>query len=252
MADPDKNSAKKSNKTIPKEPVEEEYELLPHKEIVELKEELRKLKSLPPEAGHHTEASYETLTKKMDRLIEIFEEAEKSVEVEEGAVTFKERMAPFKDKMDKILEQNSEIAEGIVALADIMNEIKDKLEVGVIYKAKEAERKEEENKPEPPRQMSMPSMGPKPPGSMAGQERPAVPMGMPPPTPGKMPGPIPQSMMGNQGMPQQGGPSKENMPMPPPQGLNLSPPPLPRQGAPMPSPGPMPPPPKKKGLFSKK
>jgi hypothetical protein len=225
MADTNKKTAKKpsSGKPVPKEPIEEEYELLPHKEIVELKDELRRLKSLPPEAGKHAEVSYDILTKKMDRLIEIFEEAEKSVEVEEGAVTFKERMAPFMDKMNKILEQNSEIAEGIVALADIMNEIKDKLEVGVIYKAKEAEKAhpEPEHKPAPP----------------------LMPSGMPPPRPA---GPMPPPRMG--------------MPPPPgaPKPTGMAPPPLPRPGAPLPrpgaapAPGPMPPPPKKKGLFGKK
>ena len=228
MADPNKKSAKSASaKSIPKEPVEEEYELLPHKEIIELKDELRKLKSLPPEAGKHTEASYDILTKKMNRLIEIFEEAEKSVEVEEGAVTFKERMAPFTDKMSKVLEQNSEIAEGIVALADIMNEIKDKLEVGVIYKAKEAQK-----------------VGSRPmhrPAPLPIHEGPR-PMGpMPPPTPGKMP-------LGAM-------PPMPRTPKPP----GMAPPPLPRPGAPLPrpgaapAPGPMPlPPAKKKGLFGKK
>lgn len=219
-------------KPISKEPIEEEYELMPHKEIVELREELRELKSLPSGAGSHAESSYEELTKKMDRLIEIFEEAEKSVKVEEGAMSFKEKMAPFAEKVNKVLEQNSEIAEGIVALADLMSEIKDKLEVGVIYKAKEAEK------------ISIPKPKPAMP----------EPAGMPPPS-----GPAP-------GMP----PLPRSGPMPAP-GAG-APPPLPRPGAPMPpppgmapTPGPMPPPPpppggmpplpavpkKKKGLFGR-
>lgn len=234
MADTDKKTAKKSSsdKSVPEEPIEEEYELLPHKEIVELKDELRKLKSLPPEAGKHAEVSYDILTKKMNRLIEIFEEAEKSVEVEEGAVTFKERMAPFTEKMNKILEQNSEIAEGIVALADIMNEIKDKLEIGVIYKAKDVEKVHTEpvHRPAPP---PMPA-GPMPPGHAGPMLPPKIGGPMPPPTPGKMP----------TGMP----PLRPGAPKP----VGMAPPPLPRPGAPLPSPGPMPPPPKKKGIFGKK
>ncbi|MBN2112477.1 hypothetical protein JW707_05260 [Candidatus Woesearchaeota archaeon] len=235
MADPDKKSPRKpaSAKTAPEEAMEEEYELLPHKEIVELKDELRRLKSLPPEAGKHAEVSYDVLTRKMDRLIEIFEEAEKSVEVEEGAMTFKERMAPFMDKMNKVLEQNSEIAEGIVALADIMNEIKDKLEVGVIYRAKEAEKSREAEKPRPefPKPLDFGSPMPPP--------RPSSPMpfqGMPPPgmPPFRTGGPLP---------PLPGAPKQEGM----------APPPLPRMGAPLPRPGPMPPPPQqKKGMFGKK
>ncbi len=231
MVDPVKKSLKKP---ISKESAEEEYELLPHKDIVELREELRKLKSLPSEAGRHAEVSYEDLTKKMDRLIEIFEEAEKTIKIEEGAATFKEKMTPIVDKMNEILRQNSEIAEGIVALADIMNEMKEKLEVGVIYKAKEAERIKTEPIPAP-------RFGPAAPP--AGPPRPPVP-GAPPPPPGMLP---------------------PRLPMPPP-GAPGPVPPLPRFGAPMPPPpgaapmpGPMPPPPggmppppkKKKGLFGR-
>ncbi len=222
MVDPVKKTTKKpvsSKKHEIRAEAEEEYELLPHKDIVELREELRKLKSLPPEAGRHAEASFEELTKKMDRLTEVFEEAEKTIKIEEGAATFKEKMTPIVEKMNTILKQNSEIAEGIVALADIMNEIKDKLEVGVIYKAKEVDKIRTE-----------PIFGPAhtmPPGPGA----PMPPSGMPPP----MPRPFPTAA--------------------PPGGL--PPPPLPRPGAPIPPPGPapgpmpLPPtaPPRKKGLL---
>ena len=125
MADPVKKTTKTATKPVSKEPIEEEYELLPHKEIIELREELRKVRSLPSGAGKH-----------------------------------------------------AEIAEGIVALADIMNEIKDKLEVGVIYKAKEAE-VHTRPIPTPPRAAPMPPMGaPRPQGPM-------------PPPGAPMPGPMP-------------------------------------------------------------
>lgn len=249
MAKVVKKSAKPVSKPV-SQSAEEEYELLPHKEIVELREELRKMKSLPSEAGKHTEASYDELTKKMDRLIEIFEEAEKSIKVEEGAVTFKEKMAPMVEKMNKILQQNSEIAEGIVALADLMGEIKDKLEVGVIYKEKDLEKAHHMpmHKPMPPMHhmppppkpmMPQPGMGPR--GPM-----PPVPGMKPPMPPPRRPGQMP--------------PTPPPMGAPRPPGAGMPPPPLPRAGAPMPpppggppKPGPMPPPPpKKKGLFGRK
>ena len=121
MAVPIKKTPAKQVSTE-KAPIEDEYELLPHKDIVELREELRKLKSLPPEAGSHAESSYEELSQRMDNLIEIFDNAEKSLKVEDGAMSFKEKMAPFTEKLDKVLEQNSEIAEGIVALSDMVKE----------------------------------------------------------------------------------------------------------------------------------
>jgi hypothetical protein len=245
MVDPVKKTAKSSDpKDKPKghiseSPIEEDYELLPHKDIVELREELRKLKSMPPEAGKHAEASYEELTERMDSLLEIFKEAEKTIGIEEGAATFKEKMAPILEKMTKILEQNSEIAEGIVALADIMNEIKDKLEVGVIYKAKEAEkiRTEPISPPRSPIGPGMPPPGwppvpgvppPPPPGA------PLPPRGPGATLPGGMPPPLP----------------RPGAPMPPPPGA------APRPGPMPPPPGGMPPPPgapvpKKKGLFGR-
>ena len=228
MAVPTKKTPAKSVST---EPIEDEYELMPHKEIVELREELRQMKSLPAGAGSHAESSYEELTKKMDRLIEIFEEAEKSVKVEEGAMSFKEKMAPFAEKVNKVLEQNSEIAEGIVALADLMSEIKDKLEVGVIYKEKGAER------------VSIPRPKPAMPGP-AGMPPPGPAPGMPPlPRPGPMPAP---GAGAPPPLPRLGAP------MPPPPGMAPRPGPMP---PPPPPPGGMPPlpaaPKKKKGLFGR-
>ena len=161
---------------------EEEYELMPHKEISELRDELRRVKSMPPEAGKRGEMSYQELIKRMDRLIEIFTEAEHQLKIEEGAVSFKEKMAPLVTKMDKVLEQNSEIAEGVVALADILNEIKDKIEVGVVYKP-ERESSPEGMRPMPAQQM--PPMGMPPMAEMSGE---FPPMG-PPPMPGMMPPP---------------------------------------------------------------
>ena len=54
---------------------EEDYELLPHKELASLRDQLRKLKSLPPESGRRAEATLGELTNRIDRLIEIFTEA---------------------------------------------------------------------------------------------------------------------------------------------------------------------------------
>lgn len=203
----------------------EEYELMPHEELASLRDQLRKLKSLPAEAGGHAQASFEELSRKMDRLIEIFTEAEHELKIEEGAVSFKEKMAPLVSKMDKVLEQNSEIAEGVVALADILTEIKDKLEVGVIYRP---EKGEQVGRPQriaaPPRQQ-MPGMMPPPPGQLP----PIMPRQgmMPPGMPGQAPGMMPPGMQGQMqpGM------------MPPP----------PRPMAPLP--GAYPQPPRKKGLF---
>lgn len=99
-----------------------DYEILPHKEIVELREELLKLKAKPSERT--LQISMVELAGKVDKLIDIFSDALEQIRVEEGGLTFQEKMKPVLTRMEKILEQNSQIAEGIVALADMVNEIK--------------------------------------------------------------------------------------------------------------------------------
>ena len=100
----------------------DDYEILPHKDIVELREELKRLRAKPTERT--LQISMVELAGKVDRLIDIFQEAMESIRVEEGGLTFQEKMKPLLTRMDKVLEQNSQIAEGIVALADMVNEVK--------------------------------------------------------------------------------------------------------------------------------
>ena len=98
-----------------------DYEILPHKDIVELREELRRLRAKPTERT--LQISMVELGGKIDKLIDVFSEALQEIRVEEGGLTFQEKMKPLLNRMEKILEQNSQIAEGIVALADMVNEV---------------------------------------------------------------------------------------------------------------------------------
>lgn len=109
-----------------------EYELVPYKEIEELKHELQRLKEFPVPTGKRMLLAVDDLAVKISRLTAIFEHAEQQIEKEEGGLTFKEKMKPLQQKMNKIVEQNSEIAKGILALADLINELKGRLEKGVV------------------------------------------------------------------------------------------------------------------------
>jgi len=161
--------------------MEGEYELIPHQEIRELKEELQKLREFPTGPGTKLQISIDELAKRTDRLNEVFEEAMHEITVEEGRLSFKDKMKPLLQKMDKVLEQNSEIASGIVALADILTELKDRLGGGIP--------KRPMGMPGPmpgPRPMPTPAAGPRP---MPGPLRPPIvpgpraPPRMPPPPP---------------------------------------------------------------------
>ncbi len=107
---------------------EEDYELMPHQEIEELKDELAKLKEFEITPTKKLRISLVELNSKIDKLLDIFEEANRQIQIEEGGMTFNEKMKPLIDKMHKILEQNSQIAEGIVTMADMVKEMKQALQ----------------------------------------------------------------------------------------------------------------------------
>lgn len=106
----------------------EEYEVLPQSEVKGLRDELKKARQFDIAPSKELHVSINELNSKLDKLIGIFDEASHDLKVEEGGLTFHEKMRPLLEKMNKILEQNAEIAEGIVAIADIVKEFKDELE----------------------------------------------------------------------------------------------------------------------------
>lgn len=101
-----------------------EYEILPHKEIKDLKDELAKLKEYEVTPTRKLQISILDLNNKLDKLITIFEEAMHGIRVEEGGLKFEEKMRPVLERMNKILEQNKDIADGMVAIADMVKEMK--------------------------------------------------------------------------------------------------------------------------------
>lgn len=153
-----------SNKNEP-----EEYELLPHKEIEELKEELHKLKEFEITPTKKLRVSLVELNQKLDKLLKIFDEARHEIRSEEIGLGFKEKMKPIIEKMDKLLEQQADIAEGMVALADIVKE-------------KKKEAVPSFNRPGLNIKQGLPESGSMPP-------RPALPGTMPPRPQAPMPGP---------------------------------------------------------------
>ena len=161
-------------------PSQEEYELVPYKEINELKEELHKLKDYPIPSSKKLQVTMDELAMKLDRMTAVLEEASHELHAEEGGLTFQEKMKPMMEKMNKILEQNSEIAKGIVAVADLVEELRGRLESGFMVKE--------------PVLPSMPSM-PSAPSAMSQSMQQPMPQSMglaPQPLPGVMPPPPPR------------------------------------------------------------
>jgi len=168
------------DKTLDVAPGEEdEYELLPHKEIEDLKEELSKLKEFEIAPSKKLQVSLLELNTKLDKLITIFEDATHEMRIEEGGLSFTEKMKPLLEKMNKILEQNSEIASGILALADMVKELKESEAPRI--EAPPSFAPEAQMPPRPPameaapRPPMMAQLGPFPPGVPPGMPLPPMP-----------------------------------------------------------------------------
>lgn len=98
------------------------YDLVPHKEIKHLKEEIEKLRS---GESSNTEMldSISTLAKSIENLNELFYSATEEMKQEEKSEELLvRRLQPMSDKLDEISEQNQKIARAIIALTDMIKE----------------------------------------------------------------------------------------------------------------------------------
>jgi len=91
---------------------DEPYDLMPHKDIVELKKQLQKLRSEKFSSNELTN-SMDALTKSMDSMLKLFKEASEELKTEEREDTVNK-------KLNEIMEQNKVIADGMVAISDMV------------------------------------------------------------------------------------------------------------------------------------
>lgn len=193
---------------------DEEYELLPHHELQELKEELRRLKEFEITPSKKMHVTMIELNHKLDKLITIFEDAMHEVRVEEGGLKFADKMRPVVSKMNKILEQNSEIASGILAVVDMLKEEKGSQRFG--EPKKELPPLPGEELPPLPGQNMQPPSAPTPPPRQTGPPRmptqPPGPKPTGPPRTGAMPPPPPPEPSPKP----TGPPPPRSQPLPPP------------------------------------
>ena len=139
----------------------EPFEIVPKKEVEDLKKDVEELKENPlgsSSSGNELISSVGRLTQSMDNMFELFKVANKEIKEEASTLEFIKKITPLFDnlnkKLDKLTEQHDRIAEGVVAVAEMVKEIKDK-KIPVI--------KHDEEKPAPTA-----TLAPAPrPGSMA-------------------------------------------------------------------------------------
>jgi hypothetical protein len=101
---------------------DEDYEIVPQKEVKKLKDEIELLKGEQKNSPVGAIAgSLERLTDTLERLFEIFNIAATDIEQQKiDEKSFEEKIEPIIRKMNELEEQNRDIAEGILALADLI------------------------------------------------------------------------------------------------------------------------------------
>ncbi|MBI1970612.1 hypothetical protein HYS47_02620 [Candidatus Woesearchaeota archaeon] len=107
---------------------DEEYELLPHKRVLQLEKEVGALKKNPLGStgdGKSLMEHMDTLSKSMNDLVKIFKTASSQMDLEERETELvSKQLGPLMEKIDLLIDQNKKIAKGIVAIADMVEDHK--------------------------------------------------------------------------------------------------------------------------------
>ena len=113
---------------------EDDYDLLPHKEIVKLRDEIKQLKKqLAGKGGLRETKSIETpsmekLSKSIDELLELFKTAGEELKAEDHHVphenlnSMDEHLEKLNRKMNTLIMHNEEIAKGILVVAEMIKD----------------------------------------------------------------------------------------------------------------------------------
>ncbi|MBI2651022.1 hypothetical protein HYX01_00975 [Candidatus Woesearchaeota archaeon] len=103
----------------------EPYDILPHRQINELKKQVEALNSKVEKVSpKELVSSMGVLAKSMDSMIKLFTQAAEELKIEE-----KEQLMPrdsINAKLDEIIEQNRIIADGMIAVSDMISDFVNK------------------------------------------------------------------------------------------------------------------------------
>ena len=164
----------------------EDYALTSMSEVRKLQKELEELKKNPlgsTASGKGFMESLDNVSGSLENMMELFREASEQMKLEEREEQIlAKKIGPILDKLDAIEDQNKKIAQGIVAVADMVEEMSSKME-----------------SPKPKLSMPEPTpIGPiSPPPSMPGEEESELSFG----GPTAPPAPAPLRSRPSQGLP---------------------------------------------------
>lgn len=106
---------------------DEEYEIMPHRTIENIKRELEELKlkaaSRDAVSAGNFKDSLDNLSESINSLLNLFKEATEEMKVEEDTEKeLKSKLVPLMGKVDEISEQNKIMAKALLAIADMVEE----------------------------------------------------------------------------------------------------------------------------------
>ena len=104
----------------------EDYDLMPHRELMNLKRQVDEIKQNPivnAPSGKDLMNSVNDLNKSVGGLLELFKSATDEMRLEDKDQDLAVRkIDPILDKLDKVIEQNKLIAEGLVSISDMIED----------------------------------------------------------------------------------------------------------------------------------
>lgn len=105
--------------------MDDDYTLVPEKEILKLKKRIDELEKNPlgeSESAQNLKDSVNSLNNTLSQMIEIFKEAQETFNSETEDDVLMQKLDPVFHRLDRLEEQNKKIATGILALADLVKE----------------------------------------------------------------------------------------------------------------------------------
>ncbi len=114
---------------VPKHAVEEpeeDYDIVPHKRLVELEQQVSHIQKNPFGAvpsGKEMVEGMRALNRNLHDLTGLFKDAAEEMKTEQHDLELVEKqMGPVLHKLEMILDQNRKIAKGIIAIADMLKD----------------------------------------------------------------------------------------------------------------------------------
>lgn len=122
-------AAKVPEKSV--EEPEEDYDIVPHKRLIELEQKVETIKQNPfasVPSGKELVESMRALNRNLTDLTGLFKTAGEEMQTEQHDATLQQQLGPVMEKLDLLLDQNRKIARGIIAIADMLKEQGAKIE----------------------------------------------------------------------------------------------------------------------------